>query len=68
MNHGDEVGADGVHLGVKFAAEHAVAEVDQAGAGISLDFLAGIFQRFQKNDAGRICEFLRLAVPDRTTR
>ena len=33
VNHRDDVVADGVHLGVKFAAKHAVAEIDQAGAG-----------------------------------
>ena len=42
VNHGDQIGADGVHFGVKFAADHAIAEIDQAGAGIALDFAAGI--------------------------
>ena len=40
VDHGDQVAADGVHLGVKFAADHAVAQIDQARAGIFLDFFA----------------------------
>ena len=43
VQHGDQVRADGVHLGVKFAADHAVAEIDQAGAGITVDFAPPIF-------------------------
>ena len=39
MNHGKQVAADGVHLRVEFAADDAVAEIDQARAGIFLDFL-----------------------------
>ena len=38
LDHGGDVVADGVHLGVKFAAEHAVAEIDEAGAGIFARF------------------------------
>ena len=51
VNHGQQVAADGVHLGVEFAADHAVAQIDQAGAGIFLDFLAALLQRFQNDDA-----------------
>jgi hypothetical protein len=43
VDHGNEVCANGVHLGVKFAAEDAVAEINQAGAGVALDFFSGIF-------------------------
>ena len=38
VDHGDQVAADGVHLRVKFAADHAVAQINQARAGIFLDF------------------------------
>ena len=54
LHHGGDVVADGVHLGVKFAAKHAVAEVDQAGAGIARDFLRAVLQRFEDDDAGRL--------------
>src|SRR5256885_11576199 len=50
VQHGDQVRADGVHLGVKFAAHHAVAEIDQASAGIALHFAACIFQRFRSEE------------------
>ena len=42
LDHGGDVVADGVHLGVKFAAENAVAEIDEAGAGIARDLLGTI--------------------------
>ena len=51
VDHGEDVAADGVHLGVKFAAEHAVAEIDQARAGIFLDLLGALLERFQNDDA-----------------
>ena len=53
VQHRDQVRADGVHLRVKLAAHHAVAEVDQAGAGIPLDLAARLFLRFQNDHAGR---------------
>ena len=51
VDHGEQVAADGVHLGVEFAADHAVAQVDQARAGILLDFLRAVLERFQNQDA-----------------
>ncbi len=54
VQHGHQVAADGVHLGVKLAAQHAVAQVDEAGAGVALDFLRAIFQRLQIDDARRV--------------
>src|SRR5689334_15743442 len=33
VHHGGDIVADGVHFGVKFAAQNAVAEIDQARAG-----------------------------------
>ena len=41
-DHCADVGADGVHLGVEFAAEDAVAQVDEAGAGVGGDFFGAI--------------------------
>src|SRR5262249_23598353 len=40
VNHADEIGADGVHLGVELAADDAVAEVDEASAGVAFHFPA----------------------------
>ena len=57
VNHGDEVCADGVHLGVKFAADDAVAEVDEARAGVAFNFFSGVFERFQNDDAARLFNF-----------
>ncbi len=57
LDHGGDVVADGVHLGVEFAAENAVAEIDEAGAGIARDFLGAILERFEKDDAGRLGNF-----------
>ena len=53
VDHGGDVVADGIHLGVKFAAEHAVTQIDQAGAGVARDLLRTILQRFEDDDAGR---------------
>ncbi len=64
VHHGDQVRADGVHLGVKFAANHAVSEVNQACSGVPLDFAAGFFQRFQKDDAFRLFDSLRSGGAD----
>ncbi len=52
VQHGDQVGADGVHLGVEFAADHAVAKIDQAGAWIALDLAAGFLEGFENDDPG----------------
>ena len=41
VQHRDDVFADGVHLAVEFDAQHAVAEIDQRGAGIFLDHAVG---------------------------
>ena len=62
MQHGDQVRADGIHLGVKFAAHHAVAEIDQACAGIALDFAARIFERLENDDALWLFDFFRCAA------
>jgi len=66
MHHGGDVAADGVHLGMKFAAEDAVAQVDEAGAGVGGDFPGLVLERFQDEDAGRfvttILDNLRRAV------
>ena len=51
VEHGDQIRADRVHLRVKFAADHAVAKVDQARAGVAIDFAARVFQRFENDDA-----------------
>src|SRR5579884_2293308 len=53
MKHGDEVGADGVHLGVEFAADNAVAEINETSARIALDFAASLLERFENDNAGR---------------
>jgi hypothetical protein len=37
LQHLHGVGADGVHLRVELHAQHAVAEIDEAGAGVRLD-------------------------------
>ena len=42
VEHGDQVRSNGVHLGVKLAADDAVAEVDEAGARIAFDLAARI--------------------------
>ena len=57
LDHGGDVVADGVHLGVKFAAEDAVAEIDEAGAGIVGDLPGAILERFENDDAGRLGNF-----------
>ena len=62
MNHGNHVGADGIHLGVKFAADYAVAEIDQAGARVALDFAASVFQILQNDDARGLFDFCAMPV------
>src|SRR6202030_4054361 len=57
VQHGGDVAADGVHLGVKFAAEDAIAQVDEAGAGIRGDFPGLVLERFEDDDAGRLARF-----------
>ena len=47
MQHRDDISADRVHLGVEFAAEHAVAQIDQARARIFLHHPRALLQRFQ---------------------
>ena len=39
VHHGSDVVADGIHLGVKFAAQNAVTKINQAGTGIACDFI-----------------------------
>ena len=62
LDHGGDVVADGIHLGVKFAAEHAVAKVDEAGAGIFGDFARAVLERFQDDDAWRLGNFRESAA------
>ena len=64
LDHGSDVVADGVHLGVKFAAKNAVAEIDEAGAGIARHLLGTILERFEKDDAGRLGNFYLRARGD----
>ena len=64
VQHGNQIGADGIHLGVKFAADHAIAKVDEACAGIPLDFAAGILQRFENHDPFGLFDFFRRAAGD----
>ena len=59
VHHGDQIRSNGIHLGVKFAANHAVPKVNKACPGILLDFASCFFQRFQDNDASRLFDFLR---------
>ena len=44
VEHADLVFAQGVHFAVEFAAEDAVAEIDQGGAGVRLYDVAGALQ------------------------
>jgi hypothetical protein len=37
---------------MEFQADHSVAEVDQAGAGIALDFFLAGFKRGQQKNSG----------------
>ena len=48
----NDVGAERVHLGVKLDAGHAIAEIDQRGAGVFLDHAIGFFGDFNRPDAG----------------
>ncbi len=56
VNHLHGVSPNGVHLGMELEADHAVAEVDQACAGILLDFLLAGFERGQQQDARLFCD------------
>jgi hypothetical protein len=47
VQHLDRVAADRVHLRMKFDAEHAVAEIDKACAGIASHDAVAILRRFQ---------------------
>src|SRR5208337_3420550 len=58
VDHRDQVCADRVHLAVKFAAYHAVAEIDEAGTRVALDFAAGVFQIFEDSNADGLYYFL----------
>ena len=46
---------------MKFAANHAVTQVDQARPGILFDFAPRLFQRFQDDDTLRLFNFLHAA-------
>ena len=51
-DEGDNVGAEGVHLGVEFDAGDAIAEVDQGCAGIFLDHTVGFLGDSHRPDSG----------------
>src|SRR5713101_5677411 len=64
MQHGDQVRADGVHLGVKLATHNAFAKIDQARTGIALDFATRLLQRFENDDALWLFDFFRYSAAD----
>ena len=47
VQHRDEISADRVHLRVELAAEHSVAQVNQACAGILLHHRRAVLERLQ---------------------
>ena len=52
--HGAQlVFTEGVHLGVPFGQQHAVAEVDDAGSGAFLDDLGGVFFQVGEDEVRR---------------
>ena len=62
LQHGERIGAEGVHLGVELDEPTAVAQVDQAGPGVLLANGARLLERGQidharprgeRGDAGR---------------
>ena len=53
LQHLDRVAADGVHLRVELNGDHAVAEVDQARAGVLLDDAVLFLRRPQDLQVGR---------------
>ena len=54
VNHGNQVRADGIHLRMELAADHAIAQINQAGPGITLHLAASFFEALQNQDAGRL--------------
>ena len=54
VNHANQIRANGVHLGVKFATHHAIAQINQAGARIPLHFAARFLQRLQDDHTARL--------------
>ena len=48
VQHRDDLAADCVHFRVEFAAQHAVAQIDQARAGIFLHRFRLVLQRLQE--------------------
>ena len=50
-DEGDDVVAEGVHLGVQFDGGDAVAEVDDGGSGVLLDDAVGLFDDGERGDA-----------------
>ena len=57
LDHAGDVVADGVHLGVKFAAQNSVTEINEAGPGIVGDFFRTLFEGFEDDDARRFGNF-----------
>ncbi|EKD34620.1 MAG: hypothetical protein ACD_75C02258G0002 [uncultured bacterium] len=49
MGHGQDVAADGVHLGMELEAEDAVAKVNDRAVGILLHHLAGLLEDLETN-------------------
>ncbi len=54
VQHRDDVRAYRVHFGMEFAAHYAIAQINQARAGIFLDNRASFFARFQNDQTGRL--------------
>ena len=47
MGHGQDIAADGVHLGVELETEDTVAQINDRTVGVLLDNLAGFFEDLQ---------------------
>ena len=58
MNHREDVAAERVHFRVEFAADHAVAQINQARARIFLHHGRAFLQRFQNDDSGGLFDRL----------
>ena len=52
VGHGQNVAADGVHLGVKFKTEDPVTQIEQRAVGIFLNHTAAFLQNLQVDFAG----------------
>ncbi len=56
VDHLHRVRANRVHLGVELETDHAVAQIDEAGAGVPLDLFLARFERGQQQDSGPILQ------------